>query len=148
MKRTLAFVLFALSALALHAEPSKLTNKQADTLYGALAKIGPGLSGANTMHVARAINTLRPLVEAYAAGLTAEYRNRGISEKTRIDSAEGAAYLAALEKLAAETVTVDLPRLTITNEEAERLAATTPPERLAVVLQYLEAKPAAPAPAK
>lgn len=136
------FAILCLIALPLSAEPLKITNKSADELCGALLKFGPGLSGVNSMHVARAINVLRPLVDSYGAGLKAEVALKKITGATRTDSPEYIAYAAAAEALAASTVTVDLPRFTITPEEADRVASNTPPFVLSLVIQYLEPSPA------
>lgn len=135
---TKTLALCALLAVGLHAAPLKLTNKQADELCGALLKVGPGLSGANAMNVARAINVLRPLAESYGAGLKAELTLKHIKPDTRTDSAEFIAYVAAVEALAAAPVTPDLPRFSVSPEEADRISSTTPPAVIALVMQHLE----------
>jgi hypothetical protein len=143
MKHRFLILIAALfAAVSLQAEPLTLTNKQADELCGSLMKFGPGLSGANAMNVARAINVLKPLTESYGAGIKAELTLKKITATTRTDSTEFAAYVAAVEAIQAKTVTVDLPRFTITPEEADRVSSTTPPATLALVMQYLEPQPA------
>lgn len=149
--KKLLLILIALSALFARADELKLTNKTADELCAALMRIGPGLTGTNALRVARAVNTLRPVAEAYAAGLEAERVNRKIVVTTKTDSPEFFGYIAAVEKLAAEPVKVELTLLNkLSDEEAERLSAdhagrgplpvSTDPATLAIVLRYLESK--------
>jgi hypothetical protein len=131
-------LLFLTVALA-SAEPIKLKNTEANELLGALAQIGPGLTAQNTTRVARDINALRPVVESWAKGEQAARDRLKITTGTKVDSPEGAAFLAEVKRNNDDASTVDLQLLEFSDEEIT--AAKVPPIVLAAVLRYLAPTP-------
>jgi hypothetical protein len=130
-------LLILLTAALACAEPVKLKNVEANELLGALAQIGPGLTAQNTTRVARDMNALRPVVEAWARGEQAARERLKITAATKIDSAEGAAFLAEAKRNNEDSFTLDLQSLSLSDEEIT--AAKMPPFVLAAVLRYLSA---------
>ncbi len=132
-------LLVSLVSVSLYAEPVKFTNQQADEVLGALLQLPPGLSGANISRAARATLALRPIVEAFSKGLEQERIKFGIVPGvTRTDSPEYIKFTSAREKYSGDTVTVDLTRFTLTDEELER--SKPAPSVVATLLLYLEPK--------
>lgn len=140
MKKLLTILCLLSSVLCLRAEPVPLTNRSADELCGALQKLGVGLTGANAVKATRDLLALRPLAEAYGAGLKAELANRKITAATKTDSVEWLGYVAAVEKFAEVPVKPDLQLFKISDDEFDRLAATTAPAVLEVIIRHLEPK--------
>jgi len=134
MKTKILFA-FLLAASAAFCTPVKLTNVQANELLNALTQIGPGLSAQNTTRLARDINTLRPLVEAWVKGDQAARERLKITSTTKSDAPEGAAYLAEVKRNNDDSSTVEL--LTVTVSDDEITAAKVTPAILSTVLLYL-----------
>lgn len=141
MKKILLLIL-ALITGAASAEPIKLKNSEANELLNSLAQIGPGLTAQNTTRTARNINSLRPVIDAFVKGDQAAQERLKIKVDTKRDSPEGLAYLAEQKKNNDDEVTIDLQRITLTDEEIT--ASKITPAVLSTVLRYLELKPAPP----
>lgn len=140
MKKILLLLTSIAFALSARADSVTLTNKTADELCAALQQLGVGLTGANAVKATRDLIALRPVADAYSAGLKAEVANRKITPATRTDSAEFAAYVAAVETFAESKVKVDLQLFRISDEEFERVAASTRPAILEIIVRHLEPK--------
>ncbi len=142
----ISFLAVALFASLAQAEPVKLKNFEASELLTGLSQIGAGLTAQNTTRLARNINALRPVVDAATKGDEAAQTRLKVNAATKKDSPEGIAYLAEQKKNATDEVTVELQRVTISDEEIT--AAKITPVVLSTVLLYLDpaAKPATPAP--
>lgn len=139
MKRILTLVIALTLAGGLRAEPLKFTNRQAEELFGALGMLPAGLSGANISRASRAILVLRPFVESYQKGTEAAREKHGIIYGvTRIDAPEFVKYKAEVEKFAADSITVDVTRFTLSDDELDR--SKPPPAAVAIILLYLEPK--------
>jgi hypothetical protein len=134
MKTRLLFA-FLLTAAAAFAAPVKLTNLQANELLTALTQIGPGLTAQNTTRLAKNINTLRPLVEAWVKGDTAARERLKITAATKTDAPEGVAYLVEVKRNNEDSSTVEL--LTVSLSDEEITAAKVTPASLSTVLLYL-----------
>jgi hypothetical protein len=134
-------IVLAFSSFA-QAEPIKLKNFEAAELLTGLSQIGAGLTAQNTTRVARNINALRPIVDAITKGDEAAQTRLKVNAATKKDSPEGIAYLAEQKKNATDEVTVELQKITITDEEIT--AAKITPVVLSTVLLYLDpsSKPA------
>jgi hypothetical protein len=130
----------ALSASFVRAEPIKLANRQADELLGALSSIESGLTAVNTTLVADNIIELRPKVEAFAKGNAAAQKRFNITATTKNDTDDAGKFLAEIEANRDREITVDLQRLTLSDEEIT--AAKIRPSVLAVIRQFLKPVPA------
>jgi hypothetical protein len=128
-------LLLLLTVALASAEPVKLKNTEANELLGILAQIGPGLTARNTTRVARDINALRPVVEAWAKGEQAARDRLKITPATRTDSIEGMAFMMEVRRNNEDSSTVDLQLLEVSDEEIT--AAKISPMILAALLHYL-----------
>ena len=131
--KTLLCFLVALTAAA--ATPVKLSNLQANELLITLSQIGPGLTAQNTTCIARNINALRPLVEAWSKGDQAARDRLKITATTPIESPNGTAYLAEAKRNNEEIITVELSPVKISDEEI--VAAKIAPPVLSLILLRL-----------
>jgi hypothetical protein len=85
--------------------------------------------------VARDINLLRPLVEAWVKGDQAARDRLHITATTKTDSPEGAAYVAEVKRNNEDSSTVELLAVEISDEEVT--TAKIQPSVLAAVMLYL-----------
>lgn len=142
--KTKLVILFVAIAGLLNAEPLKMKNTEASELYGTLSAIQSGLSASNTTKVARNINALRSVVEAWVKGDTdARERLHIIPEVTKLNSPEYKAYEAEAKKSNNDTITVELSKLELTEAEINNLKVTRPeisvPSVVANLYLYLDA---------
>lgn len=106
---------------------------EANELFNSLVTIEAGLTPANTIAAADAINTLRPIVEALEKGRAA-LRKQFNGQK--VDDPAVIAAVEAFELKAAEQIQVTLPKLTLSPEEIS--AAKVKPAVLSVLRRYLK----------
>lgn len=142
MKKLITLLSFLVFAVALRAEPVKITNRQADELLGALMSIEDGLTAANFTIVADNINELRPKVEAYSKGNNVAFKRHKIAAGvTKTDDPEFIAYSDEIEVNQNAQVTVDLSRLNLPDEEIMSMkvrAGVAKPSVLAILRLYLK----------
>lgn len=143
MKSILSLLLLCI-ALPLRAESVKITNRQADELLATLISIEDGLSVVNTTLVADNINELRPKVDAYSKGNVVAQRKHKIAfGVTKNDDPEFLAYLDDIQQNQDAIITVDLARITISDEEIGALKVrpgSTKPGVLSILRLYLKPK--------
>jgi len=140
MKKLLSLLALALiSVSVLRAEPFKLTNKGADELLGALLSVDSGLTAVNTTIAADNINELRPKIDAYSKGNAAALKRHHVVAGMKTDDPEYLAYLAEFEANQDAEITLDLTRMSFTDEEL--VASKMKPAVLSVIRKTL--KPAA-----
>jgi hypothetical protein len=128
-------LLLFLLAPALAFADAKLTNVQANELLTVLSQVGPGLTAQNTTRIARDINALRPIVEAWAKGDQAARERLKITAGMKNDAPEALAYLAEAKKNGEDSSPITLQPVIVSDEEITSAKIT--PATLAVFLLYL-----------
>lgn len=139
MNKAKLIVSFLLTAAIASAESITLKNREAAELFSALTAIGPGLTAANSTIVARDINALKPAVEAFQNGNEASRLKYKVTKNTEIDAENGAGYLHETKENANNGVTLELTRVTISDDEL--VATKISPAIQSVILLYLSPLP-------
>lgn len=133
-----AFFLLILPAVV-RAEKVTMTNAEASRLLVALRTTTAGTTAANTRNGALAVNALRPFVEAYEAGQRSIAVRAGkIAETDPAKPEKIAALQLEADKLNAQTVTVDVPLFSLSDDEIRD--AKVPMDALAEMLRHLSPK--------
>jgi hypothetical protein len=135
MKIAKMIVPFLIAVAITSAEPITLQNKQATELLSNLLKIDSGLTAANSTIIARDINALRPVVDAYQKGNNDARIKYKITASTPTDKPDAINFLAEITANGDAPISVDLTRITISDDEL--VATKMTPAMQSCLLLYL-----------